>query len=152
MSDNLPARLETASIEIEVPGDLKSIFAQLVDVSPFCPPYLEGYYATGKKALTCKALGISESLPRKWKQSSPAFALLYDEVEECVNERWSELGDTLAVEGFEERMYDKQGNLAGRRVRIDPGYMKALLASKLPNWRPNEQSTEIQVNVLVRAE
>lgn len=147
---NLPVKHTPSAVPVG--EDMREVFQGLAHVGKMAPAFLEGYYRTGLAMQTCRDLGIEESNPRKWKERHPEFGVVYDEITEVCNNRWDETGDRHATEGFEERMYDKEGKLAGSRIRQDPGFLKAVLASKLPHYRPNEQSTEIQVNVLVRNE
>ena len=40
-----------------------------------------------------------------------------------------------ALHGFEERIYDKHGNLAGRKIKQDPSFLRAMLGAQDPeNW------------------
>jgi hypothetical protein len=60
------------------------------------------------------------------------FAEAWDEVLEEALDRLEAAMYRYGTEGYEERVYDAQGNLVSRRVREDPASARALLAAHRP--------------------
>ena len=128
----------------------QALFDSMVHVSPLAPAYLLAYARTGISAEACRRIGISESLPRQWKRRRPDFATMMEELKEGVRDRWNALARRKALEGFEERLYNANGELVGRKVREDPSFLKAVLGSlDADSWgRAGEGGQSVTVNVL----
>ncbi len=128
----------------------EAAFDSVAHVSPLAPPFLLAFARTGICAEACRRIGISESLPRQWKRRHPDFATTMEELKEGVRDRWNALARRKALQGFEERLFNANGELVGRKVREDPGFLKAVLGSlDADNWgRAGENGQSIIVNVL----
>jgi hypothetical protein len=132
----------------------KALFGSMGHVSPLAPAYLLAYARTGISAEACRRIGISESLPRQWKRRHPDFATMMEELKEGVRDRWNALARRKALEGFEERLYNAEGELVGRKVREDPSFLKAVLGSlDAENWgRAGESGQSITIQVVQGSE
>ena len=106
-----------------------------VTVSPMAPAYLRALIATGNSIVACSAIGIDPSTPRKWKARDAHFAAILADIRQEIKERWNAVAEYRALHGFEERIYDKHGNLAGRKIKQDPSFLRAMLGAQDPeNW------------------
>ena len=121
-----------------------------VTVSPMAPVYLRALIATGNSIVACAAVGIDPSTPRKWKRRDAQFAAILADIHEEVVERWNAVAEYRALHGFEERIYDKHGNLAGRKIKQDPSFLRAMLGAQDPeHWGArSERDSKITIVIM----
>ena len=121
-----------------------------VTVSPVAPVYLRELIATGNSIVACAAVGIDPSTPRKWKRRDAHFAAILADIREEIVERWNGLAEHRALRGFEERIYDKHGNLAGRKIKQDPSFLRAMLGAQDPeHWGArSERDSKITIVIM----
>ena len=120
-----------------------------VTVSPIAPIYLRAYIASGNSAFACSVVGIGLSTPRAWKRRDAHFAAVWADIKDEVRERWNGVAEYRALHGFEERVFDKHGELVARKVRQDPSFLRAMLGAQDPeNWgRRGERDSNITITV-----
>ena len=85
-----------------------------VAVSPIASVYLRAFVVTGNNIAACRIVGIDPSTPRKWKERDHHFAAIWADLKEEVVERWNAVAEHRALQGFEERSYDKGRSPAWR--------------------------------------
>ena len=125
-----------------------------VTVSPMAPAYLRALIATGNSIVACAAIGIDPSTPRKWKARDAHFAAILADIRQEIKERWNAVAEYRVLHGFEERIYDKHGNLAGRKIKQDPSFLRAMLGAQDPeNWGSRgERDGNIRIVIMDVAE
>lgn len=130
-------------------GELAAIAEVCKDISPQAAIWLETYIRTGNQAAAAAIIGISPSTARAWRHRHPPLQALVDGYQEEIRDRWNAVAQHKGMEGFQEWMYNKDGDPAGSRVRQDPGFVRALLGSIDPErWGKDERAQTIVVNVL----
>ncbi len=121
-----------------------------VTVSPIAPAYLRALIATGNSIVACAAIGIDPSTPRKWKARDAHFAAIYADIRQEIKERWNAVAEYRALHGFEERIYDKHGYLAGRKIKQDPSFLRAMLGAQDPeHWGVRGERRDTTINVVI---
>ena len=100
--------------------------------------------------MACAAIGIDPSTPRQWKRKDPHFAAILEGIRQEVVERWQTVAEYRALYGFEERIYDKHGNLAGRKIKQDPSFLRAMLGALDPEHWGRRGDTDQVVNIVVQ--
>ena len=140
----------TLRVITEEEGDL----LDSVTVSTQAPIYLRALIATGNSIVACSAIGIDPSTPRKWKRRDTHFAAILADIREEIKERWNAVAEYRALHGFEERIYDKHGNLAGRKIKQDPSFLRAMLGAQDPeHWGSRgERDGNVTITVMRGAE
>lgn len=128
----------------------RELFASMEDVSPHAPGYLEAYVRFGNHEAACSGIGIDSSTPRRWKQRRPDFAALREFIKKDVVSRWNTVVQALAMEGFEDRMYDADGELVGRRVRQDASFVRAFMASIDPERWGKQSGTDQSITIVIQ--
>lgn len=129
--------------------DDEKLFASMAHVSPMTPGFLQAFARTGTIAEACRRIGISDSLPRKWRQRHSDFAELLEAQKDCVRDRWNATAQRKAQEGFEERLYNAAGELVGRKVREDASFLKAVLGSiDAEHWGRGGEGDQ-QINIII---
>ena len=121
-----------------------------VTVSPMAPAYLRALITLGNNVVACAAIGIDPSTPRQWKRKDPHFTAILEGIRQEVVERWQAVAEYRALYGFEERIYDKHGNLAGRKIKQDPSFLRAMLGALDPEHWGRRGETDQVVNIVVQ--
>ncbi len=90
----------------------------------------------------------------KWRDTDPVFLEIHDRFWKEVRARWQPVAEHKALHGFEDLLYDAEGDLKDRRVREDSSFLRALLASIDPeHWGSRtEQDSNITVVIVDVAE
>lgn len=123
-------------------------------ISPVAAMWVETYIRTGNQAAAASIVGISPHTPKGWRNRHPHLQTIIDSYQEEIRERWNAVAQQKGMQGFNEWQYGADGvTLKGRRVREDPGFVRALLGSIDPErWGKDERAPSIVVNVLQSVE
>ena len=133
----------------ELTEEEEELFDTFATLSPNAPTYLRALVKYGNSYFATAEIGIGPSVPRQWKARSPEFATIFATIKIEIAERWNAVAHNKALGGFEDRMYDKDDNLVGRRVRQDPTFLRAMLGSKDPeNWG-KEGASGLNITVVI---
>jgi len=125
-------------------------FAALRDsVSPLAPLYIETWLKTGNHVVAAQLLDMSPATPRHWKRNHPHYKALNDFYTDEIRDRWMAVAQARALGGFTDRMYGKDGELVGTRIRQDPNFLKATLGAIDPErWGKDQDAGGITINIV----
>lgn len=111
--------------------------------------FLRWFPRIGTLDKVCQRVGISGGSPSRWERTDEAFAELYGRLKEDTKALLNSVSMRCGLDGFEDRMYNADGNLVGRRVRQDPSFLSKLMAKVDPEWRNVDQGQQINIVVQV---
>jgi len=114
--------------------------------------FLRWFPRLGTSSEVCKRVGVGTSAPTRWRERDEAFAELYKRLQADVVAVMNDVALKRALDGFEDRMFNADGDLVGMRKRQDPSFFTKFMAKVDEDWRPVDQGTQVMVQVVVAPE
>ena len=141
----------------------------LVDLTDNHIRYLVAFWRLGKEKMALAEIGFSQSAFSKWK-AIESFRACFDLMKGIIDDQWVDELERSWHEGYEEHedVYDKVMDANGdavldeegeqvykrrrakTRVKRDPGLLKEVLRSRMPEdfGRPGQGGGGVQINVI----
>ncbi len=117
--------------------------------------FLRAYRITKRISAAAEAVGCTPQAHRFWLgrmryDAVPGYVEAFESINAEVDTYWEELAERRAWEGWEEEVYDGEGNLIRRRTRHDASYLKMVLAGRMPEKYGSAKAAGNQVvNIII---
>ncbi len=123
--------------------------------NPKARAFLRAYRIRKLLIKAAAAAGVTPQAHYYWlgRRRAPAldgYVEAFLAVNEEIDRYWEELAERRALEGWYEEVFNGKGELIRRRTRHDSGYLKMVLAGRMPEKYGSAKATENHVvNIII---
>jgi hypothetical protein len=97
--------------------------------------FLKAFALCGSIRKACEVAAVSRRSVHRWREEDEDFASRFEEAQLEAADRIREAMHKAGVEGWEDEIYDKEGNLRGKRWQFSPPVLIRMAEANCPEYR-----------------